>query len=112
MFFFELHGRPEDRFRQQRRLGRELKVKLESPVCLQCLGAQLGGSQCNIRNRARSGRRHGPEALPKEAGISCEYVRQLEVGLRDPSVPPAPCDGARRAVNGSAGMIAGGLHGR
>ena len=54
------------------------------------------------------------EALPKEAGISRECVRQLEVGLHDPSVgvSPAPGDGARRAVNGSAGMIAGGLHGR
>jgi len=30
-----LDGRPEDSFRQQRRLGRDLKVKLESPVCLQ-----------------------------------------------------------------------------
>ena len=30
-----LDGRPEDRFRQQRRLDRDLKVKLESPVCLQ-----------------------------------------------------------------------------
>jgi hypothetical protein len=34
-FLLGLDGRPEDRFRQQRRLGRDLKVKLESPVCLQ-----------------------------------------------------------------------------
>jgi hypothetical protein len=33
-FLLGLDGRPEDRFRQQRRLGRDLKVKLESPVRL------------------------------------------------------------------------------
>ena len=46
--------------------------------------------QGNRRNRARRGQALSWEALPKEAGISCACVRQLEVGLHDPSVGSLP----------------------